>query len=970
MALQVRTLFFIVCAFATLHAETHSSKIHTPYHTTLRRLDTVPVLSTKMVILPLNETTTTDSVSSPVSVNGYKTISIQTGSDGGVLLQQEMDLRIQGTISKNLSIESKLHDRNVPIQAQGNTSSLDEVDNVYVKLYGNSYSALFGDFLITHLQNKFTAISHKSRGVDLLLQTQHIDNHFSYGSSRTQFNRTTFNGIEGIQSGYQLYAKSGAITSVVPGSEKVWLNGVLLKRNTEYSIEYGNGVIHFTGYEIISPEDIITLEYEYLQDIQNTEALAHSFKTRTPYLTLTTAYIQKIFTENSSSLDSSTTLSADTLQSINDSTPEITKHRLTGGSADITLLKRIYLHNEFSYSHIDSNQWSTAPLETGFLYNLFYTTDSTTRHTHSPLRLSYRGFYNSSHYQNFSKLQEKYTFRESWALTTPVGSFKSNGFLADYFISQWSALHAGWKYAETFNSPSNSEVYSLTFDHLSQTTQLSASYDYTAANGATINTSQNTYSQIKRNRVLAEGAYRKYFLQPFIKSEFNNQQNATGYQFQKRTLLTGLLFDLDRVSLHSSWKFNTLLQKQNNEHSLHDSLITHEMVHDLDYAPNNYLQGSALIQYRSVERGISTHSDFWLTESKNHFGNSTTGLEGSVTYQLSSGRERSWVPYYEKVPSGTGTISYDEKSMEFIPNVDGGDYIIRGDIRDTVEQQSLFSQNTAVALTLRPGFWINNGFLRDISLRATALWEVSDSAQQTYIPTFALEDITSNGVDGRRDLTFGSTWTYPNYYYQIRYDYSNQFQQELNSQFAQFTHTTTPKIQSYITSHTVHGFSHLFLSLWVYPTISHSTRDRFNATLSEKIPLYTLTRNDYTTELQYKVTRSLTPALGYSYSTSDGSYSNSQSSTLMKSIIYRCNYIPRPTLFLEFSGNSVLTENKSQSDFGSYWTDNYQPGWTHRFSTTVRFTIQHYLNLTFNHLYRIEPGKDFQSLYAQAKAVF
>ncbi len=970
MLRQARALLFFVCAVATLHAESHYSNNNTTYHTTLRLLDTVPVLSTKTVIQPLSETATPDSVLSPVSVEGYKTISIQTGSNGGVLLQQEMDLRIQGKVSKNLSIESKLHDRNVPIQAQGNTSSLDEVDNIYVKLYGNSYSALFGDFLVKHIQNKFTAITHKSRGVDLLLKTKHIDNHFSYGSSRTQFHRTTFNGVEGIQSGYQLYAKSGAITSVVPGSEKVWLNGTLLNRNSEYTIEYGNGIIHFIGHEIISPDDIITLEYEYLESLQNTEALAHSFKTHTPYLTLTASYIQKAYSENTISFDSSEALPADTLPNIQDSTPEITKHKLMGGAADVTLLNRIYLHNEFSYSHIDSNQWSTNSLETGFLYNLFYTTDSTIRHTHSPLRLSYRGFYNSSDYQNFSSLQEKHTFRESWALATPTGSFKSNAIMTDYFLSQWSALHAGWKYAETFDSPSNSEVYSLAVDHLSQTAQLSASYDYTAANGATINANQGTYSQITRNRVLLAGAYRKYILHPFIKSEFNNQHNATGYQFQKRMLLTGLLLELERISLHSSWNVNTILQKQVHEQSLRDSLLTHEMVHELDYAPNNYLQGTALVQYRSVERGTNSHSDFWLTESKNHFGNSATGLEGTLTYQLSSGRDRSWVPYYEKVPAGTGTITYDEKSLEFIHNVDGGDYIIRGDIRDTVERQSLFSQSTMIESTLRPGLWINTGFLRDISLRATALWEISDSAQQTYLPTFSLNDITNQGVEGRRDFTFGSIWTYPNYYYQIRYDYSNKFQQELNSQFAQFTNTTTSKTQSYISSHTFHGFSHLFLSLWVYPSITHSTRDRYNATLSEATPLYTLTRDDYTTELQYKITRNLTPALGYSYSSSNGLYSNSQSSTTMKSILYRCRYTPRPKLFLEFSGNSVLTENKLQSDFGSYWTDSYQPGWTHRLSTTVRINVQQYLDLTFNHLYRIEPGKDFQSLYAQAKAVF
>jgi hypothetical protein len=73
-------------------------------------------------------------------------------------------------------------------------------------------------------------------------------------------------GSEGNQGPYQLKAEDGNINIVVvAGSEKVWLNGELLKRgeNNDYVIEYGNGQVTFTPHRLITAESRITVDFEY-----------------------------------------------------------------------------------------------------------------------------------------------------------------------------------------------------------------------------------------------------------------------------------------------------------------------------------------------------------------------------------------------------------------------------------------------------------------------------------------------------------------------------------------------------------------------------------------------------------------------------------------------------------------------------------------------------------------------------------
>ncbi len=95
---------------------------------------------------------------------------------------------------------------------------------------------------------------------------------------RGQYARSTFIGQEGNQGPYKLKGNNGELfVLVVSGSERVYVNGVLLERgeNNDYIIDYNAGEVIFTSLFQITSEMRITIEYQF-SDRNYTRFVAYS----------------------------------------------------------------------------------------------------------------------------------------------------------------------------------------------------------------------------------------------------------------------------------------------------------------------------------------------------------------------------------------------------------------------------------------------------------------------------------------------------------------------------------------------------------------------------------------------------------------------------------------------------------------------------------------------------------------------
>ncbi len=203
-----------------------------------------------------------------VDYGGNKSILVTVGEGGNLHLEQSLQLDIKGQVSQNVFIKGYLSDQEIPIQPEGNTATLKEVDNIYITIYGRQFEYTLGDYQLNFGQSGIDQTAAQVQGVRGSYIWKEYITQGAFSLSQGQFYSNIIAGRYGKQSGYFLTGKEGELyITVLAGTEKIWVNGNRLKRGWDYLIEYGEARVDFLNTVIISGEDIITVEFQYTQRI-------------------------------------------------------------------------------------------------------------------------------------------------------------------------------------------------------------------------------------------------------------------------------------------------------------------------------------------------------------------------------------------------------------------------------------------------------------------------------------------------------------------------------------------------------------------------------------------------------------------------------------------------------------------------------------------------------------------------------
>ena len=179
-------------------------------------------------------------------------------------------LQFSGKLSSDVEILAALTDENTPIQPEGNTQTIQELDNVYVQIKSANYEATLGDFYLDMADGEFGKLSRKLEGAK---GTANFSSNELTGSvtvtgatSRGKFNTNQFAGIEGVQGPYQLYGKNNENNIVViAGTEKVYIDGERWYRGeaNDYAIDYTSSQITFSSKRLITGISRIVVDFQY-----------------------------------------------------------------------------------------------------------------------------------------------------------------------------------------------------------------------------------------------------------------------------------------------------------------------------------------------------------------------------------------------------------------------------------------------------------------------------------------------------------------------------------------------------------------------------------------------------------------------------------------------------------------------------------------------------------------------------------
>ncbi len=214
-----------------------------------------------------------------LNLDGMFEQGVSSGTNGNIGFQNYLDLKISSKISDNKAINIILKDKQIPIQPEGTTATLEELDEIYAQFLAPNYNFQAGDYWLKYRQ-QFLAIDKKIKGIGWEANNENfsVKNHVS--KQKGTLMRKTLIAKTGFQGPYMLSDEKEQQNMVVlAGSEKIFVNGRLLKRGSDkdYILDYNTGVLYFNIHYPISSEMRIVAEYEYANS-ENDMAIFNAVK--------------------------------------------------------------------------------------------------------------------------------------------------------------------------------------------------------------------------------------------------------------------------------------------------------------------------------------------------------------------------------------------------------------------------------------------------------------------------------------------------------------------------------------------------------------------------------------------------------------------------------------------------------------------------------------------------------------------
>ncbi|MGB3591156.1 MAG: hypothetical protein WBA16_05655 [Nonlabens sp.] len=205
-----------------------------------------------------------------LQTTGSITRGLRVGNNQNSVVDSELDLRITGKLNDRVSLRASIQDANVPQTQNGYSQRLDEFDQIFIELYSDNWNLRAGDVDLIQDDFKFNMFTKRVQGISGNINFKGEQSSGYAGAAaalvRGTFNISRFTGEEGNQGPYKLQGANGELfILVVSGSERVFVNGILLTRgeNADYIIDYNAGEVRFTPTFPITSEMRISIEYQY-----------------------------------------------------------------------------------------------------------------------------------------------------------------------------------------------------------------------------------------------------------------------------------------------------------------------------------------------------------------------------------------------------------------------------------------------------------------------------------------------------------------------------------------------------------------------------------------------------------------------------------------------------------------------------------------------------------------------------------
>ena len=197
---------------------------------------------------------------------------VSVGNSQDLVLNSSLNLQIVGKLSDDVDISAVISDKNIPIQPEGNTQTIYDINNIFLTINIKKLLRIdAGDIEIFSPKDDYLSYSRNLLGMKAQIRSSFgekfkMENSLGGGVAKGKFVRQTVAISNGSQGPYKLYGEDGSIGIViVAGSERVYVDGALLTRGQEndYTIDYNTAELTFTPKMLMTAEKRVIVEFEY-----------------------------------------------------------------------------------------------------------------------------------------------------------------------------------------------------------------------------------------------------------------------------------------------------------------------------------------------------------------------------------------------------------------------------------------------------------------------------------------------------------------------------------------------------------------------------------------------------------------------------------------------------------------------------------------------------------------------------------
>jgi hypothetical protein len=188
----------------------------------------------------------------------------------GLKLNSSLNLNLSGKVAEQVYVNAALTDQSTPIQPEGTTQNLKEIDKVFVEIKAPHLTATLGDYVLNLQENEFTRYSRKLQGAMAEVSSNQLRLLVSGAVSKGKYISKQLSGREGYQGPYQLTGDQGQLDIIVlAGTERVYIDGETMVRGEthDYIIDYAAAQITFTRRRLITSDSRIVIDFQYSDEL-------------------------------------------------------------------------------------------------------------------------------------------------------------------------------------------------------------------------------------------------------------------------------------------------------------------------------------------------------------------------------------------------------------------------------------------------------------------------------------------------------------------------------------------------------------------------------------------------------------------------------------------------------------------------------------------------------------------------------